>query len=388
MERILIVNGPNLNLLGRREPEIYGVDTLADLDEQVRGWGMDLGVAIETFQSNHEGAIVDALHDADHDAIVLNAGALTHYSYVLHDAIEAISIPVVEVHISNVKAREPWRRRSVISAACVTAIYGRGRRGYRDALRHLVLSERWPATTISYGDDVPDQVGDLRVPAGTGPHPVVVVIHGGFWADVWQRDLMDAVAIDLAERGWATWNIEYRRVGTGGGWPGTQTDVAAAIDHVANLDDDLDLTRVVLLGHSAGGQLALWAAAREASPGVVRPTGVVALAPVTDLARAHRLGLDDGAVERLMRRSPDAEPGRYRASSPLALLPIGVPQVIVHGDRDDRVPVQMSRAYAGEAADAGDEVLYHEFEGTGHFEVIDPDHIVWSKIAAELEQLA
>ncbi|NNC75501.1 MAG: alpha/beta fold hydrolase [Acidimicrobiia bacterium] len=229
-------------------------------------------------------------------------------------------------------------------------------------------------------------MGDLRLPDGEGPFPVAVIIHGGFWADVWQRDLMDAVAIDISRRGWATWNIEYRRVGSGGGWPGTQADVAAAIDAIPTLSDRLDPQRVIVVGHSAGGQLALWSAGRHPDSSAVVPMGVVALAPITDLTQAHRLGLDDGAVERYLRRSPDKDGARYRESSPVSLLPLGVPQVIVHGDLDDRVPVQMSRAYAGEAADAGDEVRYHEFEGSGHFEVIDPGHIVWSKIADEIDQ--
>ncbi|NIR35894.1 MAG: alpha/beta hydrolase, partial [Actinobacteria bacterium] len=111
---------------------------------------------------------------------------------------------------------------------------------------------------------LPDQVADLRLPDGPGPHPVAVVLHGGFWRDVWTRDLMDGIAVDLTRRGWATWNIEYRRVGSGGGFPETLEDVAAAIDHLDGLagDRSLDVATVVTVGHSAGGHLALWAAAR------------------------------------------------------------------------------------------------------------------------------
>ena len=137
--RILVVNGPNLNLLGERRPEIYGSVTLARLDSMCRGWGLDLGAIVDTFQSNHEGAIIDRLHQArtDSDGIIINAGALTHYSYAIHDALEAIAIPTVEVHISDTANREPWRRDSVISAVCIATVFGRGLEGYHDALRIL-----------------------------------------------------------------------------------------------------------------------------------------------------------------------------------------------------------------------------------------------------------
>lgn len=137
--RVLVVNGPNLNLLGARRPDIYGETTLGELEDLCQRWGEDLGVAVETFQSNHEGAIIDRLHDAIGTAggVVINPGALTHYSYALHDAIEAIGIPVVEVHISDVSSREPWRADSVVSPVCVATISGRGIAGYRQALEHL-----------------------------------------------------------------------------------------------------------------------------------------------------------------------------------------------------------------------------------------------------------
>lgn len=395
IERVLVVNGPNLNLLGTREPDIYGSITLEELEDEVVSWGRDGGVAVETFQSNHEGAIIDALHEADDvDGIVINAGALTHYSYAIHDAIVAIGVPAVEVHISNIKARESWRRHSVVAPACVASIYGRGVAGYRDAVRHLIWRAEWPFRTLAYGEG-PDRVGDLRLPAGTGPHPVVVVLHGGFWHTVWMRDLMDGLSVDLARRGWATWNPEYDRVGSGGGWPSTFEDVAAAIDWLEDAahEQPLDASRVVLLGHSAGGHLALWAAARNAGPAThphpprLRPAATVALAPIADLAAGHRLDLDHGAVEAMMRRSPDEAPERYAAASPAAMLPLGVPQLIVHGDADDRVPVEMSRSYVGDAADAGDTVVYEELDGVDHFALIDPESVAWAKVVRGLDQL-
>ncbi|MDX1450877.1 MAG: alpha/beta hydrolase, partial [Acidimicrobiia bacterium] len=167
-----------------------------------------------------------------------------------------------------------------------------------------------------------------------------MLFHGGFWRHQWTRDLMDAAAVDFARRGWATWNIEYRRIGLGGGWPATLQDAAAAVDHVAELaaSRPIDPDDVVVLGHSAGGQLALWTAARngldEGDPGAsprVQPRGAVGLAAVTDVAGAARLGLDDAAAVDFLRRDPDQGRERYRITSPIERLPIGVPVVLVHG---------------------------------------------------------
>lgn len=386
--RILVINGPNLDLLGSRRPEIYGTMTLSELDEHCRAWGAALGVEVSTYQSNHEGALVDALHDARgrFDAVVLNAGALTHYSYALHDAIEAVELPTVEVHISDVKSREPWRRRSVIAPVCVRSIWGRGIDGYRWALRHLVERLARPFRTCRYGGH-PDQVGDLRLPDDDGPHPVVVLLHGGFWRDPWTRDLMDAAAVDLTDRGWATWNPEYRRVGGGGGWPVTLEDAAAAVDAVGRLaaDHPLDPDRVVVCGHSAGGHLALWAAARHrlppGAPGArprVRPVGVVALAPVADLAAAHDLRLGDDAVEAFLRRAPGHR--RYDVADPVCLLPTGVPAIVVHGDADDRVPLTLSREFLAAARAHGDPVDLVELPGVDHFAVIEPRSGAWPAV--------
>jgi 3-dehydroquinate dehydratase-2 len=142
--RILVLNGPNLNLLGTRRPEIYGTATLGDLEARCRTWGTELGAEVETLQSNHEGALVDALHDAIGrvDAAVVNPGALTHTSYVLHDAIEAVSYPVIEVHISDITAREPWRATSVVAPACAGSVVGKGIDGYREALAMAVAAVR------------------------------------------------------------------------------------------------------------------------------------------------------------------------------------------------------------------------------------------------------
>ncbi len=132
MERVLIVNGPNLALLGEREPDTYGSVSLPEIEEMLTERGCVLGIDVTFFQSNDEGAIIDALHDARTtcDGVVLNAGALTHYSYALRDAIAAIGVPVVEVHLSNIFAREPFRATSVIAPACIGSICGFGPLSY------------------------------------------------------------------------------------------------------------------------------------------------------------------------------------------------------------------------------------------------------------------
>lgn len=143
--RITIINGPNLNLLGRREPAIYGTDTLAEIEQKITDGVSDLGVTLEFYQSNSEGGIIDLLHaarfDKGADAIVINPGAYTHYSIAIRDAISSIEIPVVEVHLSNIHAREAFRQKSVIAAVCTGRIEGFGWRGYLAAVRLLVESE-------------------------------------------------------------------------------------------------------------------------------------------------------------------------------------------------------------------------------------------------------
>ena len=135
--RILILNGPNLNLLGRREPEIYGNVTFDDFFHELKT--RFSGIHLEYFQSNHEGALLDKLHDSGlhADGIVINAGALAHTSIALADAIAAVPAPVIEVHISNVHQREPFRHHSYLSAKCVGSIVGLGLEGYRLAVKYL-----------------------------------------------------------------------------------------------------------------------------------------------------------------------------------------------------------------------------------------------------------
>lgn len=140
MKKFLLMNGPNLNMLGVRDPAIYGTDTLASIEAEVVAYGAQHGVQIDCFQSNHEGSLIDKLHEAHgvYDGIVYNPGAHTHYSYALHDAVECIDVPVVEIHISDISKREEFRRTSVIAPACVAQIKGKGKAGYLEAVDVLL----------------------------------------------------------------------------------------------------------------------------------------------------------------------------------------------------------------------------------------------------------
>lgn len=246
------------------------------------------------------------------------------------------------------------------------------------AERRLAELERWAverlgdrAQASSYGPSE-QQRAELLLPAGPGPHPVVVLLHGGFWRAPYTFALMRGLAVDLAERGWASWNVEYRRVGNGGGVPATLEDVEAAVRELrAAVQAPLRRDRIVVLGHSAGGQLALWAARL---PGVAL---AVSLAGVCDLVTGYREGIGEGAVEEFLGGGPSAVPERYALADPMT-GPSGPARVLlVHGDADDRVPVAQSRAHA---AARRSELI--ELPGVDHFALIDPRTEAWQTIAA------
>lgn len=253
-----------------------------------------------------------------------------------------------------------------------------------------LLDLRPPRRRDSYGAH-PQQRAELHLPDGPGPHPVVVALHGGFWRAKRSLRYMRPVCADLARHGWAAWNVDYRRVGRGegGGWPATFEDVAAAIDRLADLDAPLDLTRVAAVGHSAGGHLALWAAARPglpagapgSAPRVALTTGVAALAAVYDLEATPDLCAPGGAVYDLMGGSPgDATDDRYALANPIRRVPLGIPILLVHGGADETVAVERSREFADAATAAGDHVLLNAPPGAGHRTVVDPRRPEWAAV--------
>ncbi len=263
------------------------------------------------------------------------------------------------------------------------------------ARTRLILDMLRRGRTFSYGPHR-SQRADLHLPPGPGPYPLIVLIHGGSWRARYGRIVMRGLATDLVRRGWAVWNIEYRRVGGGGGgWPVTFADVAAAIDHLAELPTPLALDAVTIIGHSAGGHLALWAAGRdklpEGAPGfiagaaAVAVTRVVTQAGVCDLAGAYARWRG-GAVRALMGGSPEELPARYGAGDPMCLLPLSMPALLVHGQRDETVSIELARNYERAARAAGGEVELVEISGEAgrHRAHIDPRGPAWAAVTSRL----
>lgn len=265
----------------------------------------------------------------------------------------------------------------------------------------LSLPVQAPDHVLRYGPE-PSQYGELRVPVGPGPHPVVVLVHGGcFRQDFADTRSIGAMADALKLEGIATWSIEYRRLPEpGSGWPGTYRDVAAGVDHLATLARrfHLDLERVVFLGHSAGAHLAHWAAARASLKRdsalyrrrPLKPAGVINLAGRTDMT----IGIDEyeatcdmPVLRRLLGGTPDEVAERYAQVSLPALLPLGVRQILIWGSRENYVPEWQARGYVAAARAAGDDAELRLVPGAGHFETASPQSAAWPVVRAAIAEL-
>ncbi|WP_211754367.1 alpha/beta hydrolase [Nocardioides gansuensis] len=234
---------------------------------------------------------------------------------------------------------------------------------------------------LSYGPD-PSQWVELHRPDRPG-RGVVAVIHGGFWKAAYDASLGQPLALDLAARGWTALNVEYRRVGNGGGFPETFDDVAAAL---ALLRDETG--PLVTLGHSAGGHLATWAAARtrfDRWAGGAEVTHVVSQAGVLDLSAAHADALGSGAAQELMGEGP-GHPS-YSLADPTRHVPLDVPVWCVHARDDEEVPFSQSADYVTRATAAGARAELVEVPG-GHYGVIDTRTEAWARIVEILDDIA
>ncbi len=238
---------------------------------------------------------------------------------------------------------------------------------------------------LRYGND-PNQFVDVRVPSGKGPHPVVFFIHGGFWRARYNLGYGGYVCDALKKAGIASWNVEYRRVGNpGGGWPGTFEDIRAAyhllLKSANEHDSKLDPKRICIVGHSAGGHLALCLAAFEKSV-----TRAVSLAGVLDLRRAWELHLSNDAVVEFLGGTPSEIPEHYRQASPREREIPDAHQVLIHGAEDTEVPYEISKSYAEAKKKSGERVELLTLNGTEHFEIVDPGSAVWPTVQESIQK--
>lgn len=239
--------------------------------------------------------------------------------------------------------------------------------------------------SLSYGPD-PNQFGELRLPAGQGPFPCVIMIHGGFWRAAIDVSRARPLCERLKQEGIATFSVEYRRVGNPcGGWPGTLEDILAAGAFIGEhaTTYHLDPRRIVVAGHSAGGQLALWLAGENALP----LKGAVSLAGAVDLRRAWELELGKGAAAEFLGGAPAEYPRRYQLASPIERLPLRVPVRLIHGADDEVVPLEISAAYEHAALAVQDDVELTPLPGVGHSELIDPAAPAYQTVVSTLRAL-
>lgn len=257
-------------------------------------------------------------------------------------------------------------------------------RGPRDILTRRA---RPADLQIQYAEHEDGTVDVWLPPAGSAPAPLALVLHGGFWRAAFDRTHLGPMCEALAARGFAAAAPEYRRVGGAGGWPATFDDIARAVEQVPSEITVLAGSRVrrapaVLVGHSAGGHLALWAVSHRRSPATA--AGVAALAPVADMLAAQRAGLGDGAVDELLAELPSNE---HELVDPVRLLPSRTPTVLVHGAADDRVPITQSRDYRSAAVHSGDDCRLVELDGVGHFALIDPETAAFDAVVEAITSL-
>jgi acetyl esterase/lipase len=250
---------------------------------------------------------------------------------------------------------------------------------------------------LPYGD-LPQQFGDLWLPKASDKTkhrwPLVVFVHGGWWRAEYGLSYAGFLCEAMRQQGIAVWSLEYRRVGDGGGWPTTMQDVAAGFDHISRLAEayPLDTQRIIAAGHSAGGHLAFWLAARHHIPhnselaqpqpklslkGVVALAGAVDLRLILDLGGFFSFSNGGPATRALLGGNPEQDPERYAAADPGELLPLGIPQILVQGSDDDQIPGDLPLRWKQNAVRQGDHVEVKIVPGANHFDVVDPQSHAW-----------
>jgi len=230
-------------------------------------------------------------------------------------------------------------------------------------------------STYFYGKDK-SQNGELFVPECVKHYKILCLVHGGFWKYPYDRLQMTALANELATLGYVVWNIEYRRVGEdNGGWPNTFNDVIDAVNYLHTLD--VENSGVILIGHSAGGHLALWLSQQQLHIPIIN---VIALAPVSDLLKCTEEHIGGQAVEELLKTVPSENRQRYVDHSPIEQEPSHIPETIIHGSMDEYVPIEMSRCYVKKRMSQGCHVIFHEVSHGLHLDFLDPSSASTAKL--------
>lgn len=318
-----------------------------------------------------------------------------HRSQELEQQLTILKLPVVEVFLEGLGTHEridqPGSDRKIIRT-----IYGRRHRAVFWAAHFIKHCQDYPYRTFNYGDE-DSHTGDLFLPAGNGPYPVVMLIHGGFWRDGYYRDSMHGLAADLAKSGFAVWNIEYRRVGpSGGGYPESHQDILQALNYLLTLQQHfpLDLGRVAVAGHSAGGYLALWGSSIPAGVLAVQmpvpAIGVklgISMAGVTDLDEAYKDGGGEQAASHFLKSAADQPELRRQLSVGYLQYDPATHLVIAHGTNDDYVPVELSQYTFELMQERGLDCELLILPGMGHNEFVDPDAAPWREIARRIGQV-
>ena len=355
----------------------------AFLDYLTRRWSAELDVSVESTVASGERELRHRVEAAwgSGDPVVVNPGDVDLPGLLGRDRQRTATVRIELRRDMNGLSEQ----RSDIFDWVIT---GRGVDGYRWAVLKAMNDTIWPAQRYEYSSISWDNSCDLRLPrAIDASTPICVVIHGGAWRRHWRRDIMDSLCIDLARRGVATWNIGYRRSGPDTHWPEVSGDVLDAVNSLASVAEDrgLGTDNVVLLGHSAGAQLALWlAATRHRLDPRLALSGAVSLAGVTDLVEHAERGTHDLAALELMGAAPAAIPDVYEEASPLLRLPIGVPIWCFQGLVDNGDLVDMNRRFVSAARDLGDQAALIEVEDGNHFDVIDPRTESWRRICKRM----
>lgn len=361
-----------------------------------RDWAVEVGVqiAIKQVPEWQLATLASNANETADGLLLLRDAESTISTEALEKQLEAVEIPVAEVFIQGL-GKHPFIDRTRPGCKVLRTLYGRLQRGVRWGMHFLKYCETHPYTTLSYGE-TSSHIGDLFVPEGQGPFPVVMVIHGGFWRDGYYRDSTHGIAADLAKRGIASWNVEYRRVGpSGGGYPESHQDVLQALNYLQVIAESyaLDLNRVAVVGHSAGGYLSVWASSiPSGSLQYVMPQPEVpvrlsiSLAGVTDLDEAHKAGGGEQAATHFLKSAAPDEALRKQLSVGYLQYAPQTKLILAHGTNDEYVPVALSEytldlLLARQDVDA--EIL--PFPGSGHNELIDPQSEEWQRVAAVIE---